>query len=81
MPSGTASNIESVSPEKELTMHVEHSAHGLSPGDEEFLANFSHEEKKRVLRKVCAGTLCLFAYMTQVRLMVNVQVDVWVHLK
>ncbi|KAL3428853.1 hypothetical protein BDV09DRAFT_201185 [Aspergillus tetrazonus] len=52
MPSGTASNIESISPEKELTMHVEHSAHGLSPGDEEFLANFPDEEKKRVLRKV-----------------------------
>ncbi|KAL4762919.1 putative MFS transporter [Aspergillus foveolatus] len=52
MPSGTASNMKSVSPEKELTMHVEHSAHGLSPGDEEFLANFPDEEKKRVLRKM-----------------------------
>ena len=76
MPSGTASNIESVSPEKELTMHVEHSAHGLSPGDEEFLANFPDEEKKRVLRKVCVGTMSLFAYMIQVRLTVIVQVDV-----
>ncbi|KAL4811641.1 major facilitator superfamily domain-containing protein [Aspergillus spinulosporus] len=51
MPSGTASNIENVSSEKKLVMHVENSAHGLSPGDEEFLANFSDEEKKRVLRK------------------------------
>ncbi|KAL4768644.1 major facilitator superfamily domain-containing protein [Aspergillus nidulans var. acristatus] len=67
MPSGTASNIESVSPEKELTMHVEHSAHGLSPGDEEFLANFSDEEKKRVLRKwrllPMLVVLYLFAYI------------------
>ncbi|KAL5042504.1 hypothetical protein BDW71DRAFT_216953 [Aspergillus fruticulosus] len=67
MPSGTASDIENISREKDVAMHVEHAAHGLSPGDEEFLAHFSDEEKKRVLRKwrllPMLVVLYLFAYI------------------
>ncbi|KAJ0417559.1 major facilitator superfamily domain-containing protein, partial [Aspergillus carlsbadensis] len=54
-------------PEKEVAMHVERSAHGLSPSDDEFLTNFPDEDRKRVLRKLrlmpMLVLLYLFAYI------------------
>ncbi|KAL3481779.1 major facilitator superfamily domain-containing protein [Aspergillus californicus] len=48
-----ARDVESVAAEKEVAMHLERQpAHGLSPEDEEFLANFSDEQRKTVLKKV-----------------------------
>ncbi|KAL4912758.1 MFS general substrate transporter [Aspergillus aurantiobrunneus] len=52
MPRTKTSDIENISSEKEAAMHLERQdAYGLSHEDEEFLANFSDEEKKRVLHK------------------------------
>jgi hypothetical protein len=52
MTSVHAQGERSPLPEKEIAMHVERSANGLSPSDDEFLSNFSAEDRKKVLRKV-----------------------------
>ncbi len=53
MPRSTASDTENGSPEKEAAMHLERRpANGLSFEEEDFLANFSDDERKAVLRKV-----------------------------
>ncbi|KAL2835652.1 major facilitator superfamily domain-containing protein [Aspergillus pseudoustus] len=55
--------------DKELSMHVERSENGMSASDDEFLKNFSDEDKERVIRKVdwrllpMLVLLYLFAYI------------------
>lgn len=54
MHRSTASDTENGSPEKEAAMHLERRpASGLSFEEEDFLANFSDDERKTVVRKVC----------------------------
>ncbi|KAL2816721.1 major facilitator superfamily domain-containing protein [Aspergillus granulosus] len=67
MAVSTVPDTESVSPEKEMPMHVERSANGLSPADDDFLTNFSEEERRRVISKwrllPMLVLLYLFAYI------------------
>ncbi|KAL4863851.1 hypothetical protein BDV12DRAFT_206161 [Aspergillus spectabilis] len=57
-------DVENVPPEKEVAMHLERQpAQGLSPEDEEFLANFSVEERKRVLKKWRLMPMLLLLYL------------------
>jgi hypothetical protein len=52
MTSPHAQGERNALPEKEIAMHVERSANGLSPSDDEFLSNFADEDRRKVLRKV-----------------------------
>ncbi|KAL4932425.1 putative MFS transporter [Aspergillus undulatus] len=52
MPSSIQADVETPAIDKEAAMHLERApANGLSLEDEEFLANFSNDEKKKVLQK------------------------------
>lgn len=61
MPRSITSDTENGLPEKESAMHLERRpANGMSFEDEEFLANFSDDERKQVLKKVCTLTTSIF---------------------
>lgn len=66
MPRSATPDTEHGSPEKEAAMHLERRpANGLSFEDEEFLANFSDDERKAVLKKVCTNHLPAVLILTR----------------